>query len=139
MILMIVILFAFMYFGMMRPQKKQQQKRTAMLDSMKKGDKVVTIGGLHAVIDSLDKEAGTVDLDVDGVYLTFNLSAIRTVGDQPRPAAVAATKPAAKATPAKVAAPAEEDTKPAADEKPANDAATSDSDDSASDKTDADK
>ncbi|MFD1485771.1 preprotein translocase subunit YajC [Lacticaseibacillus baoqingensis] len=79
MILLIVVMFAFMYFGMMRPQKKQQQKRAEMLQQMKKGDKVVTIGGLHGVIDSIDNAKGTVDLDLDGIFLTFNLSAIRTV------------------------------------------------------------
>ena len=94
MIIMVVILGAFMYFGMMRPQKKQQQKRQAMLNSMKKGQKVITIGGLHGVIDSIDKANGTVDLDLDGIYLTFNLTAIRTVNE---PAAPAAAKPAAKA------------------------------------------
>ncbi len=91
MIILIVVMFAFMYFGMMRPQKKQQQKRQAMLNEMKKGDKVVTIGGLHGVIDSIDKTAGTVDLDLDGIFLTFNLSAIRVV-DQPAAAPVAKEK-----------------------------------------------
>ncbi|WP_461214349.1 preprotein translocase subunit YajC [Lacticaseibacillus sp. GG6-2] len=92
MIILIVVMFAFMYFGMMRPQKRQQQKRQEMLKQMKKGDKVVTIGGLHGVIDSIDQTAGTVDLDLDGIFLTFNLSAIRVV-DQP---ATAATEPVAK-------------------------------------------
>lgn len=87
MIILVVIMFAFMYFGMMRPQKKQQQKRQEMLSAMKKGDKVVTIGGLHGVIDSIDQANGTVDLDLDGVFLTFNLSAIRTVAEPSAPAA----------------------------------------------------
>ncbi len=90
MIIMMVVLFAFMYFGMMRPQKKQQQKRQEMLSGVKKGDKIITIGGLHGMVDSIDQEAGTVDIDVDGVFLTFNLSAIRTVNP---------TAPAAPATP----------------------------------------
>ncbi|MCX2454440.1 preprotein translocase subunit YajC [Lacticaseibacillus nasuensis] len=95
MLLMIVVLFAFMYFGMMRPQKKQQQKRQEMLSAMKKGDKIVTIGGLHAVIDSIDEAKQTVDLDCDGVYLTFNLSAIRAV-NEPSQVAAPATKVVAK-------------------------------------------
>lgn len=96
MILMIVVLFAFMYFGMMRPQKKQQQKRQEMLKAMKKGDKIVTIGGLHAVIDSIDEAKQTVDLDCDGVYLTFNLSAIRAVNEPTQAAAAPAAKVVAK-------------------------------------------
>ena len=111
MIILVVIMFAFMYFGMMRPQKKQQQKRQEMLNSMKKGQKVVTIGGLHGVIDSIDKANGTVDLDLDGIFLTFNLTAIRTVGDTP----AAPAKPAAKAVETKEEAKPEEK---AEDDKP---------------------
>lgn len=89
-ILMIVVMFAFFYFFMMRPQKKQQQQRQEMLSGLKKGDKIITIGGLHGVIDKIDRQNNTVDLDLDGVYLTFNLSAIRTVtpqGETPSPVA----------------------------------------------------
>ncbi|WP_309297205.1 preprotein translocase subunit YajC [Lapidilactobacillus luobeiensis] len=76
---MIVLMFVVMYFTMIRPGKKQQNQRQEMLKGMKKGDDVVTIGGLHAKIDSIDDAAGTVVLDADGIYLTFNRSAIRTV------------------------------------------------------------
>ena len=51
MIVLLVIFVAFMYFGMIRPQKKQQQKRQEMLSQLKKGDPIVTIGGLHGVIE----------------------------------------------------------------------------------------
>lgn len=79
MIVMMVILLGVMYFTMMRPQKKQQQKRQEMLNEMKKGDRIVTIGGLHGVIDTINKSDKTVVIDSDGIYLTFNLGAIRTV------------------------------------------------------------
>ena len=77
MIIMLLIFVGFMYFGMVRPQKKQQQKRQEMLNQLKKGDPIITIGGLHGVIDSIDQQAGTVVIDSDGIYLTFNLSAVR--------------------------------------------------------------
>ncbi|WP_203624322.1 MULTISPECIES: preprotein translocase subunit YajC [unclassified Lacticaseibacillus] len=96
-ILMIVVMFAFFYFFMMRPQKKQQQQRQEMLSGLKKGDKIITIGGLHGVIDKIDRSNNTVDLDLDGVYLTFNLSAIRTVTPQgEKTPAPVATETAAK-------------------------------------------
>ena len=63
---MIVVMFAFFYFFMMRPQKKQQQQRQEMLSGLKKGDKIITIGGLHGVIDKIDRNNNTVDLDLDG-------------------------------------------------------------------------
>ncbi|WP_461219041.1 preprotein translocase subunit YajC [Lapidilactobacillus salsurivasis] len=78
-IIMIVLMFVVMYFTMIRPGKKQQNQRQEMLKGMKKGDDVVTIGGMHAKIDSIDDAAGTVVLDADGIFLTFNRSAIRTV------------------------------------------------------------
>lgn len=84
-ILILVVMGAVMYFSMIRPQKKQQQKRQDMFSQMKKGDRVVTIGGLHGVIDSIDNDAKTVVIDSDGIYLTFNLGAIRDVKPQGTP------------------------------------------------------
>ncbi|WP_409021441.1 preprotein translocase subunit YajC [Dellaglioa sp. P0083] len=78
-ILMIVALFVLMYFMMIRPQKKQQQKQQDMMNQLKPGDAVVTIGRLHGVIDSFDEEAKTVTLDCDGIFLTFERSAIARV------------------------------------------------------------
>lgn len=78
-ILMIVVLFGLMYFMMIRPQRKAQEKKKEMMGGMGKGDSVVTIGGLHGVINSIDKQAQTVELDIEGVYLTFDLRAIGRV------------------------------------------------------------
>lgn len=78
-IIMFVVFIGLMYFMMLRPQKKQQQKRQEMLGNLKKGDEVVTIGRLHGIVDSIDQETKTVTLDCDGVYLVFDLSAIGQV------------------------------------------------------------
>lgn len=77
-LIMLVVMVGMMFFTA-RGQKKQQQARLDMLNSMKTGDKVVTIGGLYGVVDSIDTEVNTVTLDIDGVYLTFERAAIRTV------------------------------------------------------------
>lgn len=77
-ILMIVLLIG-MYFFMTRSQKKQQKERRNMLDSMKVGDSIVTIGGLHGVISEIDNTARTVTIDCEGIYLEFDRTAIRTV------------------------------------------------------------
>ncbi|WP_057906765.1 preprotein translocase subunit YajC [Ligilactobacillus araffinosus] len=82
-IIMIVILFGLMYFMMIRPQKKQQQQWQNMINNLKKGDHVVTRGGLHGVIDSIDKANKTVTLDCDGIFLTFSLNAIGNVQSAP--------------------------------------------------------
>ncbi|EOR85518.1 preprotein translocase subunit YajC [Latilactobacillus sakei] len=78
-LIILVLMMVMMYFMVMRPQKKQQQKHQEMVNQMKKGDQVVTIGGLHGVIDSVNNDTKIVVLDCDGVYLKFNLSAIRIV------------------------------------------------------------
>ncbi|USS91246.1 preprotein translocase subunit YajC [Fructilactobacillus carniphilus] len=90
-IIVIVVLFALMYFFMIRPQKQQQQKHQETLKTLKKGDRVVTIGRLHGVIDNIDREKNLVTIDCDGVYLDFDLNAIANVEKAP-----AATQPTAK-------------------------------------------
>ena len=74
-----IVLFAVMYFMLIRPKKKQAQKKQEMLNDMKPGDAVVTIGGLHGVVDEVSQSSQTVVLDCEGVYLTFTLGAIATV------------------------------------------------------------
>ena len=76
---MVIVLFALMYFLMIRPQKKRQRKHANTLKKLSKGDHVVTIGRLHGVIDEIDRSDGTVTLDCDGIYLTFDLRAIASV------------------------------------------------------------
>ena len=66
-------------FLMQRSQKKQAQKRMDSLNKLQKGYEVITIGGLYGTVDEVDTEKRTVVLDVDGIYLTFELTAIRTV------------------------------------------------------------
>ncbi|WP_258089116.1 preprotein translocase subunit YajC [Weissella fangxianensis] len=78
-ILILVVFIAAMYFIMIRPQQKQQKKRQAMINNVQVGAEVITIGGLHGTISSVNKEAHTFDLDAEGVILVFELSAIRQV------------------------------------------------------------
>ena len=53
MVLMIVLFFFIMWFFMIRPQQNQQKKYDQMLNSLKVGDKVVTIGGVKASITNI--------------------------------------------------------------------------------------
>ena len=73
-----VALLALMYFMMIRPQQQQAKKRTEMLNLLKVGSDLVTIGGLHGTITAI--EDTTIRLKVaSGVELTFNRSAIGSV------------------------------------------------------------
>ena len=57
MLIMLVVVFAIMYFMMIRPQQKRQKEIQKMRESMKVGDKVVTAGGIHGKIKEIsDKD-----------------------------------------------------------------------------------
>lgn len=62
--LMIIALFAVMYFFMIRPQRKQQKELENFRNALKKGDKVVTAGGIYGTIAEIQDK--TVLLKVDG-------------------------------------------------------------------------
>lgn len=59
--------------------KKQAQERQNQLNAIEKGDEVVTIGGMFAIVDEVDTTAKKIVLDVDGVFLTFELPAIKRI------------------------------------------------------------
>ncbi|REJ37199.1 MAG: preprotein translocase subunit YajC [Bacillota bacterium] len=52
-LLPLILMFAVFYFLLIRPQMQQQKKRKEMLDSLKVGDKVITVGGIHGEITAL--------------------------------------------------------------------------------------
>jgi len=73
-----IALLGLMYFMLIRPQQQQAKKRNEMLNALKAGAEVVTIGGLHGTITAMDEK--TVRLKVaSGVELVFNRSAIGAV------------------------------------------------------------
>lgn len=75
-----IIMFAVFYFLLIRPQQKRQKQRNQMLSELKKGDKVITIGGLHGTIAELTDD--TVVLRVNDVTkLTFDRSAVNSKVD----------------------------------------------------------
>lgn len=77
-VLPFVLMFAIFYFLLIRPQQKKQRERGSMLNALKKGDKVTTIGGMHGTIDTITDD--TIVLKVNDVTkLTFDRSAINAV------------------------------------------------------------
>lgn len=63
-IIMIVAIFAIMYFFMIRPQQKRQKEIQKFRNSLRPGTDVVTYGGIHGTIKSIDEKNNTVDLEV---------------------------------------------------------------------------
>lgn len=74
----LLLMFVLFYFLLIRPQQKRQKSVQQMQNSIKKGDKVVTIGGLHGIVDSLDEDKVVIKCG-DGSRLTFDRVAIREV------------------------------------------------------------
>ncbi|MFZ1731699.1 MAG: preprotein translocase subunit YajC [Bacteroidota bacterium] len=72
------LIFVIFYFMILRPQQKRAKERQALLESLKKGDKVVTSGGLHGKIVNVDEK--TILLDVgDNLKLKFDRSAVNVI------------------------------------------------------------
>ena len=51
----IILMFVLFYFLLIRPQQKKQKAVQQMQNELKKGDKIVTIGGLHGIVDAVDE------------------------------------------------------------------------------------
>ncbi|TKI72101.1 preprotein translocase subunit YajC [Lysinibacillus mangiferihumi] len=78
----IILMFVAMWFILIRPAKKRQQETQNMQSSLQRGDKVITIGGLHGVIDAIEDTAVTLVI-ADNVRVKFDRQAIgRVVNDQ---------------------------------------------------------
>ncbi|HIV74246.1 MAG TPA: preprotein translocase subunit YajC [Candidatus Pseudogracilibacillus intestinigallinarum] len=73
----IILMFVIFYFLLIRPQQKRQKQVREMQDNLQKGDSIVTIGGLHGVIDAIDE--GKVIIKSNDARLTFDRAAIREV------------------------------------------------------------
>ncbi|GAB7386521.1 preprotein translocase subunit YajC [Bacillaceae bacterium] len=77
-ILPLVLMFAIFYFLLIRPQQKRQKQRNAMLAALKKGDKVVTIGGIHGTIIDLDDDTVTIRVS-ENTKIKFERTAVNHV------------------------------------------------------------
>jgi preprotein translocase subunit YajC len=75
------LIFAVMYFMMIRPQRKKEKKAKEMLAALKVSDRVCTIGGVYGTIVSIKDETVTLSVGQDNVKLVFARWAIRNVED----------------------------------------------------------
>ncbi|MFQ6093259.1 MAG: preprotein translocase subunit YajC [bacterium] len=63
-LLPIILMFAIIYFLLLRPQQKRQRQQQMMLDSLRKGDRVVTSGGIFGTVVGIKEKQGIVVLRV---------------------------------------------------------------------------
>ncbi|MDY2842575.1 MAG: preprotein translocase subunit YajC [Treponema sp.] len=112
-VLPFILIIAIFYFFIIRPQNKKQKETEKMINALKKGDKVVTIGGIHGVVSSTKEKTVIVKVD-DNTKLEFNRSAIATVVTD-KPAAPAKNVKKAKAEEKAEEAPKAAEAEPEAD------------------------
>ena len=75
-----VAIIGIFYFLIIRPQNKKQKETQKMLAQLKKGDKVITIGGIHGTISSVKEKTVVLKVD-DSTKIEFIRSAIASVTD----------------------------------------------------------
>mgnify|MGYP002361314793 FL=1 len=78
-IIMMVLMFAVFYFFLIRPQSKKVKEAQQFIDTLKAGDKVITVSGIHGKIVSVNEEDKTFLIQVDGpTRLKMEKSAINS-------------------------------------------------------------
>ena len=61
----LVLIFVVFYFFIIRPQKKKEDDRKKMVEAVRKGDKVVTIGGIHGSVTQVDETTVLIQADTN--------------------------------------------------------------------------
>ncbi|MGN1401347.1 MAG: preprotein translocase subunit YajC [Bacillus sp. (in: firmicutes)] len=82
----LLLMFVLFYFLLIRPQQKRQKQVATMQSELQKGDKIVTIGGLHGIVDAIDENKIVIKCG-DGSRLTYDRAAIREVLEKSAPMA----------------------------------------------------
>ncbi len=63
MLIFVVLLFGLMYFVMIRPQRKRQKEHQQLIEELKRGDRVVTAGGIYGAIESISEDSVTIKVE----------------------------------------------------------------------------
>jgi preprotein translocase subunit YajC len=77
-LIMFSLIILIFYFMILRPQQKRQRERQKLLDSVQKGDKIITAGGVHGTIVGMEDKTVLVQV-ADNVKIKYEKSAIATV------------------------------------------------------------
>ncbi len=88
-----VLIFAIMYFLMIRPQQKKMKEHKAMVEALRRGDQVITQGGIIGKISKVKDGENDVEVEIaEGVRVRVARQAITTVLSKTEPAAAPAAK-----------------------------------------------
>ncbi len=96
----IILMFVIFYFLLIRPQQKRNKDHKQMIDNLKKGDRIITSGGLYGRITGLDDATLTVEIadKVRVKVVRSNVSALAQSASQAAPAKKEKTKGSAEKT-----------------------------------------
>ena len=78
-IIMMVVLIAVFYFLLIRPQRKKDKEAKAMLDNLKVGDRICTIGGIYGTIVRIKDDVLTIEVGAQKTQMVFARWAVRNV------------------------------------------------------------
>ncbi len=82
-LIMMVLIFVVMYFLMIRPQQKKQKELVKFRDSLQKGDKVVTIGGIYGTVAEIKERAVLLEVDNNVKIRVDKSSLVKDISDVP--------------------------------------------------------
>jgi len=77
----IILMFVIFYFLLIRPQQKKAKDHQAMITNLKKGDRVITNGGIYGLITGLDENLATVEI-ADKVRIKITRNSIAALNEQ---------------------------------------------------------
>ena len=81
----LILMFVIFYFLLIRPQQKKQKQHREMIDNLKKGDRIITGGGIHGRVTNVDENVLTVEI-ADQVKVKLNrgnVAALSQPGNPP--------------------------------------------------------
>jgi preprotein translocase subunit YajC len=87
----LILMFVIFYFLLIRPQQKRNKEHRGMIANLKKGDRIVTSGGIHGVITGMDETTLTVEI-ADKVRVKVNRSNVAGITHSTPPAAAETKK-----------------------------------------------
>ena len=83
MIVFLVFIFALLYFVMIRPQRKRQKEHQEMTQQLKRGDRVVTIGGIYGQVESINEDNVVIKVE-SGMTIRMARNSIAGVQQEPK-------------------------------------------------------
>jgi preprotein translocase subunit YajC len=81
MLIVLVLIFVVMWLFMIRPQKKKQKELDEFRNNLKKGDKVITIGGIYGTVDEVKENKILIEIDKDVKIFVDKASLVKDPSD----------------------------------------------------------